>query len=237
MDKPPAPTSRLKRLVPRAVKSALKETLLDRKFRRALQSVGQLAEGETPSRELLTELQTGWGNESFAASYDYLEEVIHQACTTKGPILECGSGLTSILLGLIAGRRGVDTWSLEHTPDWHARLNGILGRHSIPGVHLCFAPLREYDDFAWYDPPLDALPHNFSLVVCDGPPGTTPGGRYGLLPLLGNHLAPDVLILLDDANRAGEAQTLSRWTAEKNISTEMREASTGTFALVTYPQS
>jgi hypothetical protein len=237
MNKSSAATNRLKRLVPRPVKRAVKEALLDRKFRRALHRVSQLSEGEVPSRELLTELQIGWANESFAASYDYLEEVIHRACTTTGPILECGSGLTTILLGVIAGRRGIETWSLEHTPEWHARLEATLRQHSISSVHLCFAPLREYQDFAWYDPPLETLPHNFSLVVCDGPPGTTPGGRYGLMPLLGNHLAPDVLILLDDANRAGEAQTLSRWASEANVQTEMREAQTGAFALVTRNQA
>ncbi|MGI9067138.1 MAG: hypothetical protein ACR2HX_12140 [Pyrinomonadaceae bacterium] len=237
MDKSPATASRLKQLVPRPVKRAVKQALLDRKFRRALQKISNLREGEAPSRELLTELQTGWGNESFAAAYDYLEEVIHRASITTGPILECGSGLTSVLLGLIAGRRGVETWSLEHTPEWHARLERILLKERIPGVHLCFAPLREYDGFSWYDPPLATLPNNFSLVVCDGPPGTTPGGRYGLMPLLSNHLVPEALILLDDANRAGEAQTLVRWIAEKNVRTEMRETPTGCFALVTYNQA
>ena len=237
MDKAPVKISRLRRLVPRPVKRVVKGALQDRKFRRALQKISKLSEGEVPDRELLQELQLGWGNESFAARYDYLEEVIERARTTPGPILECGSGLTTILLGLMAGRRGLETWSLEHTPEWHARLEVILRRHNIPGVHLCLAPLREYDGFSWYDLPLDVLPHNFSLVVCDGPPGTTPGGRYGLLPLLDTHLAADALILLDDANRPGEAETLSRWTAEKNVSTEMREVSTGAFALVTYRQA
>jgi hypothetical protein len=233
MDKSPVPMSRLKRLVPRPVKRAIKEAFRERKFRRALQEISKLSEGEVPTHELLIELQIGWGNESFAASYDYLEEVIKRARTTTGPILECGSGLTSILLGLVAGRRGVDIWSLEHIPEWHARVAMTLRRHSIPGVQLRLAPLREYGEFSWYDPPLNSLPDNFSLVVCDGPPGTTHGGRYGLLPLLGTHLAVGALILLDDANRAGEAETLSRWTAEANVSVALREAPTGAFALVT----
>lgn len=237
MDKVPAIISRIKRLVPRPVKNAVKEALRDRKFRRALQRISKLPPGEVPNRELLTALQIGWGNESFAASYDYLEEVINRASTTTGPILECGSGLTSILLGLVAGRRGVKIWSLEHTPEWHARLDMILRRHNIPGVNLCLAPLREYGEFSWYDPPLNALPNNFSLVVCDGPPGNTPGGRYGLLPLLRTHLRTHVLILLDDANRSGEAETLSRWIAEDRVNVSLREAPTGAFALVTYGQA
>jgi hypothetical protein len=53
--------------------------------------------------------------------YDYLEEVIDRAARTSGPILECGSGLTSLLLGLYAGpsqcpRRG----------RWSTYRNGML---------------------------------------------------------------------------------------------------------------
>ena len=233
----PAPspvTVKLKRLVPRPLKHAVKEALRERRFRRALQSITRLSDGEVPSRDLLVELQIGWGNEGFSAKYDYLEEVITRASTTKGPILECGSGLTSILLGLMAGRRGVETWSLEHIPEWHARLGTILQQHRIQGVNLCLAPLREYEGFSWYDPPLNALPNNFSLVVCDGPPGSTLGGRYGLLPLISSRLSAGALILLDDANRAGETETLNRWMAEKNVDVAVRETPTGAFALVTH---
>ena len=230
----PATIGKLKRFVPRPVKHAVKEALRERRFRRALQSITKLSDREIPSRDLLIELQIGWGNEGFSAKYDYLEEVIKKASTTPGPILECGSGLTSILLGLIAGRRGVEIWSLEHIPEWHARLGTILQQHRIQGVHLCLAPLREYEGFSWYDPPTATLPNNFSLVVCDGPPGSTLGGRYGLLPLLSNHLSSGALILLDDANRNGETETLNRWIAEKNVRVSVRNTPTGAFALVNY---
>lgn len=58
------------------------------------------------------------------------------------------------------------------------------------------------------------LPARFSLVLCDGPPGNTPGGRYGLLPVLGHRLSPSVVILLDDAGRPDERAIADRWTAE-----------------------
>ena len=225
--------NQLKRLVPAQVKLSAKEALSERRLRRALRRISQLSEGQLPSRELLNELQLGWGNDGFAARYDYLEEVIGRAAKTRGSILECGTGLTSLLLGLYAGRRGVQTWSLEHIPEWHARVTAALQRHRIPGVDVCLAPLREYGNFHWYDPPLDALPEAFSLVVCDGPPGTTPGGRYGLLPVLGQRLGADALILLDDADREGETDVLRRWASEKKIRVTLQTAPTGTFAIVT----
>jgi hypothetical protein len=39
---------------------------------------------------------------------------------------------------------------------------------------------------------------------------------------------------LDDANRAGETETLNRWIAEKNVKVAVRDTPTGAFALVNY---
>jgi hypothetical protein len=221
----------LRRLIPAPIKQGAKEALLERRLRRALRRIRQLPEGQLPSYELLHQLQAGWGND-YAARHDYLQEVMKRAAETPGPILECGSGLTTFLLGLYAGRRGVQTWSLEHMPEWQARVTAALHRHRIPGVDICLAPLRGYGNFDWYDPPLAALPESFSLVVCDGPPETTQGGRYGLLPVLGERLSADALILLDDAERESEREVLRRWASEKNAKVTVRTAPTGTFALV-----
>ncbi len=223
----------LKRLVPARLKRAAKEALLERTFGRALRQVAALPLGEVPSRRLLEELQVGWGNEGFAARSDYLEEVARRAASVEGPILECGSGLTTMLLGLLAGRRGIETWSLEHIPQWHARVTATLERYRIPKVRVCLAPLRDYEGFSWYDPPLAEMPGDFRLVVCDGPPGATLGGRYGLLPVMGERLNAGSLVMLDDANREGETEVLNRWSSETPMSVAMRETSTGAFALVT----
>lgn len=209
--------SGLKRLVPKPLKRAGKEALLDRKFRTALRRIAELPPGVVPPRELLSELSIGWGNEGFAAQTDYLEEVSRQAARTRGPVLECGSGLTTIMLGLLAGRRGVQTWSLEHFPEWQARVIGVLDRFQIPNVKICAAPLRSYGEFEWYAPPLAEMPHEFQLVICDGPPGATAGGRYGLLPVMGERLPAGTVILLDDATRPGELEALRRWTSETKL--------------------
>ncbi len=207
----------LKRLVPGQLKRAAKEALLDRKFRNAMRRVAGLPVGAVPPRELLHDLLRGWGNEGFAAQSDYLEEVSRQAARTNGPVLECGSGLTTIILGLLAGRRGIQTWSLEHFPEWQARVTSVLERFGIPNVRICSAPLRSYGEFAWYDPPVAELPKEFQLVICDGPPGSTAGGRYGLLPVMGERLPVRTVILLDDATRPGELECLRRWTKEANL--------------------
>jgi hypothetical protein len=207
----------LKRLVPAPLKRAAKEALLDRTFRKAIRRVAELRLGVVPDRELLSELLAGWGNEGFAAQTDYLEEVCSQAARTSGPVLECGSGLTSVMLGLLAGRRGLQTWSLEHVAEWRSRVTNVLERFEIPNVQICGAPLRSFGEFDWYDAPLALMPKEFQLVICDGPPGSTAGGRYGLLPVIGERLPAASVILLDDAGRPGEVEVLQRWASETKL--------------------
>ena len=47
-------------------------------------------------------LRQGWGNEGYSADTSYLEAIRHWASRVHGPILECGSGLTTLLLGIVA---------------------------------------------------------------------------------------------------------------------------------------
>lgn len=205
-------------------------------FHEVVLEIANLPPGQMPTRKMLAALLLGWGNISFAADLDYLEEVAKQAVNTPGPILECGSGLTTILLGLLAGRRGVEIWSLEHISEWYTRVNAMLQSYRISGVNLCLSSLQDFGSFSWYRPTLASLPNDFRLVICDGPPtNETPGGRYGLLPVLGQHLSDDVLILLDDADRESEAEVLRRWIAEAGVSVLRRESSYGSFAFVKYP--
>lgn len=234
MDEQGGRGSALKRLIPKPIKLAAKDAILRRKFRRALARVEELGPGVAPSRALLEELQEGWGNEGMAARTDYLEEIVARAAGTDGPILECGSGLSTVMLGMVAGRRGVETWSLEHIAEWHARVSNVLASRHVPAVNLCLTPLRDFGEFAWYDAPLASMPEGFRLVVCDGPPGDTAGGRYGLLPVLGARLSADCTILLDDVERAGELEVMRRWQEEGTMSAEVRETPTGSFALLTH---
>jgi hypothetical protein len=94
-------------------------------------------------------------------------------------------------MGLFAGRRGIPVWTLEHDPEWYEHIAAALRRFRIEGVELVFAPLRDYGDYSWYDVPMERMPERFGVVVCDGPPQkTTPGDRYGLLPVMQDRLGP-----------------------------------------------
>jgi hypothetical protein len=93
-------------------------------------------------------------------------------------------------------------------------VRSVLESLGISTVHLHLTPLRRYGDFDWYSLPLGSMPHTFRLVICDGPPGTTRGGRYGLLPVMRTRLPKGSLVLLDDTARPEEQELIQRWATE-----------------------
>ena len=185
-----------------------------------------------PSRKLLSELMTEWSNDAYVANLDYLEEVAKNSIANEGPILECGSGATTILLAALSARRGVEVWSLEHSSEWYRRVVDVLRDEGFTSMNVASVPLVSYGDFDWYAAPLERMPSEFSLVICDGPPGTTKGGRHGLVPIMGDRLSAGCIILLDDAGRSGERQLINRWEIEAGFEAQFIESMNNGFAIL-----
>src|SRR6266566_2003459 len=140
----------LRNYVPGPWKQAARAALQRQQLRRAMRHLVSLPIGTVPDHRLLAELRSAWDNEGFTADLDYLAEVARLAAATPGPVLECGSGLTTLLLGALAGRRGVEVWSLEHDADWRRRVSVALREHITDQVYLWLSPLTDYGEFDWY---------------------------------------------------------------------------------------
>jgi predicted O-methyltransferase YrrM len=200
---------RIARAIERRIGSRYQRFQFWRAMRRYLRAVEQGREAQDP--QLLGELVRGWGN-SWSAQTEFLEASLRETRETAGPILECGSGLSTLLIGAVAQARGIRVWALEHDPRWADRVRKYLRKYRIDAVTLCMAPIRSFGDFDWYSlTSLQTLPGKISLVICDGPPGGTRGGRYGLVPVMLDKLRPDCTILLDDGARDEERAIAERW--------------------------
>jgi len=212
----------VKALLPRRVRRFLRVAHRAFVFRRAMIKFLKVPESCTrPGNPVVTDLIYGWGNISWGAKDEYLASCIEHALNSNGPILECGSGLSTILVGAIAKRRGLYHWTLEHKQTWATRVKGYLNRYNIDSVVLHEKPLKDYGKFLWYDPPLKSMPESFNFVICDGPPGITKGGRFGLVPIMSPRFHPGCIILLDDAHREQELAIARRWESELNASFEI----------------
>ena len=161
-----------------------------------------------------------WGNYGYSAGWRYLRHISRRALEAEGSILECGSGLSTLVLGLMAERRGHRVHSLEHHAGWHGHMAEILRRHSLGSVDMIHAPLRSYGHFDWYGLPASFQPDPIALAVCDGPPARTRGGRYGLMPAMRQHMRNDCRLVLDDTLRGGEQSAIQRWKAQEGMQVE-----------------
>lgn len=204
----------IRELLPRAVKRILRNSHRAFIMRRAMGKVINDPVAAVEDDACLSALVYGWGNEGWSAELDYLRFMVKMVASLgKQEVLECGSGLSTLLLAAAAARYGGHITSLEHSPGWAERIRTELckyglAQHATPRV----APLRSYGSYTWYDVPERMGP--FAGVVCDGPPSTTPGGRYGLIPVMSDRLAPGCRILLDDVARVDEQNILIRWRDE-----------------------
>jgi hypothetical protein len=166
--------------------------------------------GRQPPRPLLRLLRFGWGNPGYVADLPYLDEVVRRVRRGAGGVLEAGSGLTTVIISYVlpANRHFL---ALEHQEKWANRVNRFCRPGTAP---VAVAPLVSYGDYDWYQPAPGSLPHSLELIICDGPPGSTRGGRYGVVPVLASLMSEHVTLLLDDADRSGERWALERWSSE-----------------------
>ena len=167
--------------------------------------------------QILTDLCANWGNDGWPAKEELLAAIATHAWETQGTILECGCGLSTVVLALIARHKGQRVVSLEHIEDYAVSIRSTLSRFGLANTETLVSPLVAYGDYDWYELPEGTFrEQEISLVVCDGPPEATRGCRHGVLPLTLPFLRRGAVILLDDV-QAGGATVLARWKKEYGL--------------------
>lgn len=172
--------------------------------------------------KVLNDLSHGWSNRN-AASNEYLLKIIDYTSKTALPILECGSGLSTLVCGLAAKKHGKTLWTLESSKPWYRRIRRYLDEFQIDSVKLIYSPLVSHGDFYWYDAPFKSMPESFSLVICDGPSNEDQARRYGLFPLMKQRFSPGCVILFDNNDAEPEQEGLHYWMKELNLSSQVVE--------------
>ena len=124
-------------------------------------------------------------------------------------VLELGAGQSTLLLDkarqALGGRFAVRT--IEHDAFW---ATAVTENVSHPVVQAPLVPARVGEHAIAYYDLARAIPdaQQFDLVIVDGPPAETDETRYsrsGCVAVLERCLAEDFVVILDDAERDGEA--------------------------------
>lgn len=148
----------------------------------------------------------------------YLHHMARKAAAVEGDVLECGSGLSSLLLAVTASRLGHHVHTFEHDPETQKKLTGLVERYRLRNITIHHTPIRPYGGFDWYEVPRDRVSPNFHLVVCDGPARhLTDSGRYGLFPVMRDRLDARCRVILDESNRSLDRHVIHRWRKEHQI--------------------
>lgn len=162
----------------------------------------------------------------WAASPDFLAltlNLILKADKKEIVIIECGSGSSTIIMGLALKQKNLGRLiAIEHNAKYAADTLENIKLHSLESnVDVLVCPLVDCmigtEHHLWYD-----VGDIFSNIICDfliidGPPADTTYARYPALPLLSGTFKESTLIILDDGARLEETTTVSRWSDEDRV--------------------
>lgn len=138
----------------------------------------------------------------WAASSDVLSLASDLARAAELPILEIGSGLSTIVMAASSSQQ---IWSVEHDARYAQDLEEMAKRAGVKNVMLVTTGIRD----GWYDLDSDmgSLPERFGLAFVDGPPREF-DSRMAFFPVFGSRCK---VILCDDANDPAYAAELRAW--------------------------
>ena len=158
-------------------------------------------------------------------AYPDLAKIIVRECMMNKPslVVELGSGISTLITAYVLeqhGEVGAQVISLDHNEEYTQKTKNLIKSNKLESnAQVIYSPLepRQIGDkiYNWYS--LEGLTTkiNIDLLIVDGPPvKTNQLARYPALPSLISRLSKDCVIILDDAARQSEQQTVSQWMHE-----------------------
>jgi len=135
--------------------------------------------------------------------------------------LECGSGISTIILSYLAEKNNGRVISLDHLEEFADSTREELKKHrNRSEVKVVLAELKKRaingQSYNWYDlDKIENITTPIDMLIIDGPPkNSSKNARYPALPLLRKKLSDNCVIVLDDADRADERETVEKWLKE-----------------------
>jgi len=136
-------------------------------------------------------------------------------------IVELGSGTSTLWIASFLKVRGKGRLvSIDHLAEYGeatSRQLKEMGLDGVAEVRISALELQNVKDqeYSWYGPAAFESIANIDFLLVDGPPTATgPLARYPALPVLDAVLAADAWIVLDDATRRDEQETIRLWRSE-----------------------
>ncbi|MBK8852995.1 MAG: hypothetical protein IPN10_02570 [Saprospiraceae bacterium] len=188
----------IRKVVPASLRRKVLTLYWDWLFEKSIKKFKTLKEFTGADERLLRELITGWGNQGYSALTGYTRAFISRGVDNRGDVLDCGSGLSTLLLGIIGDRYGFNVISLEENPQWAEKVRFWLHKLDIKSVNIEVKKGKQYDGYYWYAPSEAVKARKYRLVLLDGPTDHGNNARYGLFPVMIPSFIRGCVILADD---------------------------------------
>jgi predicted O-methyltransferase YrrM len=190
-------------------KHVIKDSLaasLRRQNKQTLPYVAGLVRGRKATLDTYWEIFRALKNH-WAAQPDVLQLAVELARSAKGPILEIGSGLSTVLMA--AANPDQTVWCIEHDPIYAAKLEAMVAEVGVKNVTLVTAGIKN----GWYDLADDmaSMPETFAFAFVDGPPRQY-GDRMQFFNVFGER---STTILCDDADDKAYAEKMKTWARSR----------------------
>lgn len=167
--------------------------------------IERIGKGIETDRDYI-DLMLEWDNDPWNAGVELVKMCALAARKADGPILETGSGLTTLVMA--AANPNNTVHCLEHSPVWAARVSEEARKLGLFNIVIHCAPLVHVNGHKWYD--TTNLPHaEWSLVLNDGPPRQE-GDRSVLWETIGPKLN-GAMVLVDDVEDRAQLEPMKRW--------------------------
>jgi len=103
--------------------------------------------------------------DDFASDAELLFMLVNLARQCRAPIIETGSGISSVLQAVANAENEV--WSLESSPHYLNKTCEMAQTYGASNLHVLHCPMKG----DWYDFDPERIPHRkFGIGYCDGPP-------------------------------------------------------------------
>ncbi len=165
--------------------------------------IGKLRNG-TEAEGDYEELLRFAGN-SWAADAGVLAGISRIARQCRGPIIETGSGMSSVVMAAMTDQQ---VYTLEHLEHFAATTSYWAQLAEVRNLNIGCAPLKDF----WYDIEKFELPRKFALGFCDGPPRLY-GTRHKFLELIAPRCQ---VVVLDDVSSDARYQRIVNEYAAHN---------------------
>ena len=162
--------------------------------------------------DTIEELHTAIGSDH-SLDVNGLTTLMLLARKANGPIIETGSGLSTLIMA--AANPDQIVYCLEHDAGYAKKLRTWAKSAGLTNIGLCLCPLKD----GWYDLAGMDLPDKFALGLNDGPPRIE-GRREGFYERFGDCVD---IIYADDAEDPNVQHYLNGWCEEHNRTVDFIE--------------